>query len=106
MAEIVSLSEAIAGLVHDGDSVALEGFTHLIPFAAGSELLRQGRRELGSVPRAGSSSLTPATPASARCIGFVMRSSTAGRVRSRSRSTAMPGWRTATRRAPQIFPSP
>ena len=44
MAEIVSLSEAIAGLVHDGDSVALEGFTHLIPFAAGSELLRQGRR--------------------------------------------------------------
>ena len=30
----------------DGDSVALEGFTHLIPFAAGHELLRQGRREL------------------------------------------------------------
>src|SRR3981081_2241867 len=42
----MSLSEAIAGLVNDGDSVALEGFTHLIPFAAGHELLRQGRREL------------------------------------------------------------
>ena len=46
MAEIVSLSEAIASLVSDGDSVALEGFTHLIPFAAGHEVLRQGRTEL------------------------------------------------------------
>ena len=36
----------MAELVADGDSVALEGFTHLIPFAAGHELLRQGRREL------------------------------------------------------------
>ena len=46
MARILGLSEALAELVHDGDSVALEGFTHLIPFAAGHELLRQGRREL------------------------------------------------------------
>ncbi|MFL5831261.1 MAG: CoA transferase subunit A [Solirubrobacteraceae bacterium] len=46
MAEVTSLSEAAAELVHDGDSVALEGFTHLIPFAAGHELLRQNRREL------------------------------------------------------------
>src|ERR1700677_669264 len=46
VAEIASLSEAVLELVHDGDSVALEGFTHLIPFAAGHELLRQGRREL------------------------------------------------------------
>jgi glutaconate CoA-transferase subunit A len=46
VAEIVSLSEAIASLVSDGDSVALEGFTHLIPFAAGHEVLRQGRTEL------------------------------------------------------------
>jgi glutaconate CoA-transferase, subunit A len=46
VAELVSLSDAVAELVHDGDSVALEGFTHLIPFAAGHELLRQGRREL------------------------------------------------------------
>jgi glutaconate CoA-transferase subunit A len=44
--EIVTLPEAIAELVRDGDSVAMEGFTHLIPFAAGHELLRQGRREL------------------------------------------------------------
>ena len=46
MAEIVTLQEAIAALVNDGDSVALEGFTHLIPFAAGHEVLRQGRRDL------------------------------------------------------------
>jgi glutaconate CoA-transferase, subunit A len=46
MAELVSLRDGIAALVYDGDSVALEGFTHLIPFAAGHEMLRQGRREL------------------------------------------------------------
>jgi glutaconate CoA-transferase subunit A len=46
MAQLLPLSEAIAELVHDGDSVALEGFTHLIPFAAGHEVLRQGRTEL------------------------------------------------------------
>src|SRR3954469_25685740 len=46
MARIVPLAEAIAELVSDGDSLALEGFTHLIPFAAGHEVLRQGRRDL------------------------------------------------------------
>jgi glutaconate CoA-transferase subunit A len=46
MTEITTLREAVADLVHDGDAVALEGFTHLIPFAAGHELLRQGRTEL------------------------------------------------------------
>jgi glutaconate CoA-transferase, subunit A len=46
MAEIVSLGDAVAELVHDGDSVALEGFTHLIPFGAGHEIIRQRRREL------------------------------------------------------------
>jgi len=40
------LSQAIADLVHDGDTVAMEGFTHLIPFAAGHELIRQKRRDL------------------------------------------------------------
>jgi glutaconate CoA-transferase subunit A len=42
----LTLSEAIATQVHDGDVVALEGFTHLIPFAAGHEIIRQGRRDL------------------------------------------------------------
>ena len=46
MAELVSLAESVAELVHDGDTVALEGFTHLIPYAAGQELIRQGRRDL------------------------------------------------------------
>lgn len=46
MAEIVDLREAVAELVGDGDTVALEGFTHLIPHAAGHELIRQGRRDL------------------------------------------------------------
>lgn len=46
MASIVPLQEAVASLVHDADSVALEGFTHLIPFAAGHELIRQRRRNL------------------------------------------------------------
>jgi len=40
------LSEAIARYVSDGACVALEGFTHLIPFAAGHEIIRQGRRDL------------------------------------------------------------
>ncbi len=46
MAELTSLPEAVAELVRDGDTIALEGFTHLIPFAAGHEVLRQGRRDL------------------------------------------------------------
>ena len=46
MTTITSLSEAVAELVHDGDTVALEGFTHLIPVAAGHEIIRQGRRDL------------------------------------------------------------
>src|SRR5499427_1870065 len=44
--EFLSLSEAVRCYVHDGDTVALEGFTHLIPFAAGHEIIRQGRKDL------------------------------------------------------------
>src|ERR671924_1901153 len=46
MAEIVSLGDAVDGLVRDGDVVALEGFTHLIPHAAGHEVIRRGLRDL------------------------------------------------------------
>src|SRR5215210_8893650 len=46
MAEALTLTEAVRQLVRDGDQVAIEGFTHLIPFAAGHEVLRQGRRDL------------------------------------------------------------
>jgi glutaconate CoA-transferase, subunit A len=44
--KVTTMREAVAELVHDGDTVAIEGFTHLICFAAGHEIIRQGRREL------------------------------------------------------------
>ena len=46
MAQFISLKDAIARHVKDGASVALEGFTHLIPHAAAHEIIRQGRRDL------------------------------------------------------------
>src|SRR6476646_1954102 len=46
MAEIASLSDAVREFVADEQVVALEGFTHLIPHAAGHELVRQQLREL------------------------------------------------------------
>ena len=46
LAEITSLADAVADLVNDGDTVALEGFTHLIPVAAGQEIIRQRKRDL------------------------------------------------------------
>jgi glutaconate CoA-transferase subunit A len=44
--KILSMRDAIARYVHDGDTVVIEGFTHLICFAAAHEIIRQGRREL------------------------------------------------------------
>lgn len=46
VAEFLSLSDAVARFVKNGASVALEGFTHLIPFAAGHEIIRQGLSDL------------------------------------------------------------
>jgi glutaconate CoA-transferase subunit A len=46
VALILTLPEAVEALVHDGDCVAMEGFTHLIPFAAGHEVIRQGLSDL------------------------------------------------------------
>ncbi len=40
------MRDAVARFVHDGDTVVIEGFTHLICFAAGHEIIRQGRRDL------------------------------------------------------------
>jgi glutaconate CoA-transferase subunit A len=45
-AKVMPLPDAVAAHVDDGDTLALEGFTHLIPFAAGHEIIRQGRRDL------------------------------------------------------------
>lgn len=44
--KVMSLHDAIAAHVHDGETVAMEGFTHLIPHGAGHEVIRQGRRDL------------------------------------------------------------
>jgi len=44
--KVASMHDAIADLVRDGDTVAIEGFTHLISFAAGHEIIRQGKRDL------------------------------------------------------------
>jgi len=46
MSRFLSLREAVEETISDGDSVAMEGFTHLIPHAAGHEIIRQGKRRL------------------------------------------------------------
>ena len=46
MSKVVSMRDAVADVVHDGDVVAIEGFTHLISFAAGHEIIRQRKRDL------------------------------------------------------------
>src|SRR5712675_744966 len=46
MAVICSLADAVARNLNDGETVAMEGFTHLIPFAAAHEVIRQGRKQL------------------------------------------------------------
>lgn len=45
-ANLLPLADAVSQLIGDGDAVAMEGFTHLIPMAAGHEVLRQGRTDL------------------------------------------------------------
>jgi glutaconate CoA-transferase subunit A len=44
--KVTTMQDAVRDLVRDGDTVAIEGFTHLICFAAGHEIIRQGRRDL------------------------------------------------------------
>jgi glutaconate CoA-transferase subunit A len=46
MSKVASMRDAVAELVRDGDTVAIEGFTHLISFAAGHEIIRQRKRDL------------------------------------------------------------
>jgi glutaconate CoA-transferase subunit A len=46
MSRFLPLAEAVESTIRDGDTVAMEGFTHLIPFAAGHEVIRQRRRHL------------------------------------------------------------
>ena len=122
MAELVSLAEGVATLVHDGDTVALEGFTHLIPVAAGHEIIRQGRRDLTLVR------MTPDIvydqmigAGCARAPGLLVGRQPGRRLaapvprrgrerlaaaRWRSRSTATPAWPTGTWPARRGCPSP
>ena len=44
--KLATMKDAVAAIVHDGDTVAIEGFTHLICFAAGHEIIRQKKRDL------------------------------------------------------------
>src|SRR5256714_8776535 len=44
--KVMPMRDAVARFVHDGDTVVIEGFTHLICFAAGHEIIRQRRRDL------------------------------------------------------------
>ena len=46
MSKLITITESINQYIHDGDTVYAAGFTHLIPFAAGHEIIRQGRKEL------------------------------------------------------------
>ena len=46
VSKVISMRDAISRFVHDGDTVVIEGFTHLICFAAGHEIIRQRRRDL------------------------------------------------------------
>jgi glutaconate CoA-transferase subunit A len=46
MSKVMSMRDAVAQHVHDGDTVVIEGFTHLICFAAAHEIIRQGRKDL------------------------------------------------------------
>jgi glutaconate CoA-transferase subunit A len=49
MTAFLSMHDAVAEYVRDGDTVAMEGFTHLIPFAVGHEVIRQRKRDLALV---------------------------------------------------------
>ena len=49
MTKFMTLKEAVATHIKDGDTISLEGFTHLIPFAAGHEIIRQKKRDLALI---------------------------------------------------------
>jgi glutaconate CoA-transferase subunit A len=49
MSQLMSLADAVAATIRDGDVVAMEGFTHLIPTAAGHEVIRQRRKDLALI---------------------------------------------------------
>src|SRR6266571_1277653 len=91
--KVMTMRDAVAGLVHDGDTVVIEGFTHLICFAAGHEIIRQRRRDL---------TLARLTP---DLIYDQMIGAGCGTPDSKSRNTHISGWSRALPRAPRGSPS-
>ena len=122
MATFLSLSEAVAEHVRDGDTVAMEGFTHLIPFAAGHEADPPGPQAPDADPHDAGPDLRPADRhgrgRKARLLlGRQSRRRLAAPPARRGRERlaaaagargafATPPWRTPTRRAPPTCPSP
>ena len=121
-AKVATMRDAIAELVRDGDTVAIEGFTHLIGFSAGHEIIRQGQRDLtlarmtpdviydqmiaGGVASKlvfswlGNPGVGGLNAIRRRIEPAAVAAGTAGR-RSRSRSTATSAWSPGTPRAPR-----
>ena len=56
--KIMDMKEAVSRFVKDGEAVYLAGFTHMIPFAAGHEIIRQKRKTLRCAARPPTSSMT------------------------------------------------
>ena len=105
MAEILELKEAVACYVKDGSTIAMEGFTHLIPHAAGHEIIRQGRRNLHAIRMTpdmvydqliGAGCVSKLTFSWAailvldRCIAFEMLSRTTGHIKLKSKNIVTP----------------
>jgi hypothetical protein len=120
LAEVTTLREAVAEMVEGGDTVALEGFTHLIPTAAAHEVIRQERRNLtlirmtpdliydqipGWDARRSLSSPGGTTRGSVPCTASATPRSMAGRSLWRSRSIATLAWQTATWPEPSPRPT-
>ena len=122
MAKLLPLSAGIEEVVRDGDKVAFEGFTHLIPYAAGHEAIRQRRKDLTLVRMTPGPDLRPVDRhGRGQEDGFLLGRQSrrrlaaslprrlraaAGRARWRSRSTATRPWPMPTRPARQGCPSP
>jgi glutaconate CoA-transferase subunit A len=92
MTKLTSLRDAVASPIRDGDCVYAAGFTHLIPFAAGHEIIPQQRKNLV---------LVRATPD----LIYDQMAAGAARARSSSRTPAIPAWPCSRPCAPRSKPA-
>ena len=118
--KVTSMRDAVADVIHDGDVVAIEGFTHLISFAAGHEIIRQRKRDLtlarltpdlmyGQIVAAGTARKLIfswlGNPASAGYTPFAAASRPRIRLRWNWRNTATSAWSAGPRPARRTCPS-